>query len=281
MSIGIVGSLSWAGLISLGISPPNVLRYMLVVPTIQAATFWFLLRRPEKKPHDFGTRQVTIVTIESNCMPLDYSMPPFDEQLNDLKAKLKFVPKLWNFICPLLLVFLFEYICVSGLVSQNSFHILQIKFSENRSIFLQFEMIYVKDLPFGITMRPESQYRWFLVTYQIGVFSSRSLGGFLKPRRTWWATLVQFLNCCYFIYIATSPNGSSSWTVFIFIFELGVIGGLCFVHTFHRLVKELPSNQHKFSLGMIAIAETFGIAIGGSIAIVIHNVLCGKLLATK
>lgn len=119
------------------------------------------------------------------------------------------------------------------------------------------------------------------VTYQVGVFSSRSLGGFLKPRRTWWATLVQFLNFCYFMYVVLTSHAPSSWTVFFFVFELGVIGGLCFVHTFQRLVKELPSNQHKFSLGMITIAESIGIAIGGSIAIVIHNILCGKSLATK
>lgn len=139
-------------------------------------------------------------------------------------------------------------------------------------------MIWVRELPFGVKLSPDSQYRWFLVTYQIGVFSSRSLGAFLKPRRTWWATIVQMLNFCYFMYIVTTSSIPNAWIIFFSVFELGVIGGLCYVHTFHRLVKELPPNQHKFSLGMITIAESFGIAIGGSTAILIHNMLCGKFL---
>lgn len=54
-------------------------------------------------------------------------------------------------------------------------------------IWFQFEMTYARDS----WLEPQSQYRWFLVVYQIGVFSSRSLGAFLKPRRTWWASILQ------------------------------------------------------------------------------------------
>lgn len=142
-------------------------------------------------------------------------------------------------------------------------------------------MIYIRELPFGVKLPPESQYRWFLVTYQIGVFTSRSLGAFLKPRRTWWATVVQMFNFIFFMYIVTTSTSPNSWVIFFFVFELGAVGGICFVHTFHRLVKELPPNQHKFSLGMITIAESFGIATGGSTAILIHNILCGKFLKTN
>lgn len=148
-------------------------------------------------------------------------------------------------------------------------------------LFFQFEMIYVHELPFGLKFEAASQYRWFLVTYQIGVFTSRSLGAFLKPRRTWWAAIVQFLNFGFFMYVAATVQASNPWIIFTLVFWLGVVGGLCFVHTFHRLIKELPANQHKFSLGMITIAESCGIAIGGSTAILIHNILCGKLLVTN
>lgn len=142
-------------------------------------------------------------------------------------------------------------------------------------------MIYVRDLPLGLKLSAEAQYRWFLVTYQIGVFTSRSLGAFLKPRKTWWATGVQFLNFLFFMYTTSIVEASNPWIIFSFVFLLGIVGGLCFVNTFHRLIKELPANQHKFSLGIVTIAESFGIAIGGSTAILIHNVLCGKLLAVK
>lgn len=133
-------------------------------------------------------------------------------------------------------------------------------------------MIYVHDR----WLSPQSQYRWFQVTYQIGVFSSRTLGTFIKPQRTWWASVVQCLNACCFTYLSSAPHQFDAWIIFIFVFEVGVIGGICYVHTFQRLIQELPPNCHKFSLGMITIAESVGIAIGGSSAIPIHNILCGK-----
>lgn len=135
-------------------------------------------------------------------------------------------------------------------------------------------MLHVRDA----WLPASSQYRWFLVVYQIGVFSSRSLGAFVKPRRTWWATIIQFLNACCFLYMAATMNVPSAWVVFILVFGVGTVGGLCYVHTFHRLVKELPSNKHKFSLGMIIIAESIGIAIGGFTAIPIHNIICGRAI---
>lgn len=133
-------------------------------------------------------------------------------------------------------------------------------------------MIHVRD---G-WLEPSSQYRWFLVVYQMGVFSSRTLGSLIKPRKTWWATVVQISNACFFMYMASTMNVPSAWIVFIFVFGLGAVGGLCYAHTFQRLVRELPENRQKFSLGMMTIAESVGIAIGGSSAIPIHNFICGK-----
>lgn len=116
-SAGIIGSLSWAGLIALGISPRDVLRTMLIVPAIQAVTFWFLLRTPQNQVPKTDVRNVDTVTIELNNYGAEYALP---SQLSGIKAKLKFVPKLAGFITPLVIVFIFEYICVSGLVSFHS-----------------------------------------------------------------------------------------------------------------------------------------------------------------
>lgn len=133
-------------------------------------------------------------------------------------------------------------------------------------------MIYIRD----IWLDHQSQYRWFLVAYQIGVFTSRSMGSFLKARRTWWAPIVQCLNASYFLYAASRPSNPP--IIFLLVFWVGVVGGLCYVHSFQRLIKELPKNQHKFSLGMITIAESVGVAIGGFASIPIHKVLCQNFL---
>lgn len=123
-SAGIIGSISWAGLIALGVSPRDVLRIMLVVPLIQAFAFWVLLRSPREQTiknqaiKQSTIKQIDIAVIESNNNAVECATPStLEVKLSGLKAKLKFIPKLASFIAPLVIVFIFEYICVSGLVS--------------------------------------------------------------------------------------------------------------------------------------------------------------------
>lgn len=123
---------------------------------------------------------------------------------------------------------------------------------------------------------PSSQYRWFMVMYQMGVFTSRSLGALFKPRRTWGAIILQGLNAAGLIYMTSTMNIPSAWIIFIFVFGVGCVGGYCYIQTFTRLVKELPESQHKFSLGLLTVAESFGIALGDLNAIPIRHFICGQ-----
>lgn len=121
-SAGIIGSVSWAGLLGIGFLPRDTMRLMLIVPAIQAATFWFLLRSPKQDIVENSVKN--IATIEANSNNNNNNNTDVQEnmrsnsegKLNGFKAKLKFVPKLAGFITPLVIVFIFEYICVSGLV---------------------------------------------------------------------------------------------------------------------------------------------------------------------
>lgn len=115
-SSGIIGSISWAGLIAVGVDPTATMRLMLIIPIIQAITFWILLRSPKNKDSQTNPDRVDISIIESNLCPTDCVLPNLEVKLSGLKAKLKCLPSLTTFICPLVLVFTFEYICVSGLV---------------------------------------------------------------------------------------------------------------------------------------------------------------------
>lgn len=106
---------------------------MLIVPVIQAATFWFLLRSPREQAAESGV--INIATIESiNCTPRNVNQPISEEKIKGVKAKLKFVPKLAGFIIPLVIVFIFEYICVSGLVSQWIFIKSHYSVSQNKEL---------------------------------------------------------------------------------------------------------------------------------------------------
>lgn len=117
-SSGIIGSTIWAALIALGFDPRDILRLMLIVPPIQAAAFWLLLRTPKTQANNIPgqSNKVDIATIESTICQPNCVLPNVENKLSGFKAKLKCLPSLITFISPLVLVFIFEYICVSGLV---------------------------------------------------------------------------------------------------------------------------------------------------------------------
>lgn len=139
--------------------------------------------------------------------------------------------------------------------------------------FFQFEMVYVKD----IWLDHQSQYRWFLVVYQIGVFVSRSTGTLLSIHTIWWLPFLQSINVIYFILEVLYAKTPSIWIIFAMVFWVGSLGGLSYVHTICRLVNQVPHVQQKFSLGMVTIAESVGIALGGLITIPMHSILCRKI----
>lgn len=116
-SAGPVGSLLYAGITSIGISPRDTVRIMLIVPAIQAVTFWILLKSPTSQPNENTNCVKNIAIIELNNNPSENVHPDVGIKLDGVKAKLKFIPKLAGFIAPLVIVFIFEYICVSGLAS--------------------------------------------------------------------------------------------------------------------------------------------------------------------
>lgn len=134
-------------------------------------------------------------------------------------------------------------------------------------------MVYVRDS----FMDHESQFRWFQVVYQIGLFVSRTLGTLLPIQSVWWMTIAQFMNVLYFTFEVTYYHSTSIWTIFALIFLVGAAGGLSFVHTFWKLAKQLPQSHQEFGLGMLTIAESIGVALGGVISIPIHNILCKRL----
>lgn len=133
--------------------------FMISFPTLQACTFWLLLRSPtdEPEPEQEDEEDEPTKIIESTVYNLSAkdaskaSLSPIklevgvidrmsdsDEALDGLKAKLKYMPSLFKYIGPLILVFLFEYIINSGLVSRTDFWYLAqntniIKWNKNKN----------------------------------------------------------------------------------------------------------------------------------------------------
>lgn len=138
---GIVGAFSYAFLIAMGLSNRDTLLIMISFPTLQACAFWLILRSPTDEPEpEQEDEEEPAKIIESTVCNLSAkdsskaSLSPIklevgvidrmsdsDQALDGFKAKLKYMPSLFKYIGPLILVFLFEYIINSGLVSKPTF----------------------------------------------------------------------------------------------------------------------------------------------------------------
>lgn len=111
---GILGSFSYAALISLGLSPFNTILLMSTIPVLEALTFWVLLRNP-------------------NCIPKQNSEPKYRQTLDNeengtinnratkhsIGDKIRYLPSLTKYLVPFLLIFLFQYFINQGLVSAH------------------------------------------------------------------------------------------------------------------------------------------------------------------
>lgn len=139
---------------------------------------------------------------------------------------------------------------------------------------IQFEMIHVPD----VWLDQSSQYRWFQFVYQFGVFVSRSVGTFIPLPSVWLLSAVQCANVIYFVFEVVYSQTGNIWLLFCLVFFVGSVGGLAYVHTFWRLAKKVAPAQQKFSFGLMTIAETCGIALGGLSSIPIHQTLCKRLM---
>lgn len=111
---GVIGALSYTGLTALGLSPKATMLVMLVVPALEAAAFWMLLR------HKDTSRDPKEVNPEEEKPHEDYTALPEDERpLESWRQKINYIPSLFIYMIPLILVYLFEYFINQGLVSDK------------------------------------------------------------------------------------------------------------------------------------------------------------------
>lgn len=109
---------------------------MITVPVLELAVFFFLLRKPAS------------LKIEDQPIGEDISENDVIEPMKTMTEKIIYIKSLLRHMIPLALVYFFEYVINQGL----------------------FELVFFPD----IFIEWAQQYRWYQVTYQIGVFVSRS-----------------------------------------------------------------------------------------------------------
>uniref|UniRef100_A0A182N6T0 Battenin n=1 Tax=Anopheles dirus TaxID=7168 RepID=A0A182N6T0_9DIPT len=240
---GIAGSLSYTGLTELGLTPKTTILIMLVVPALEAAAFWVLLR------HKDTDKPAVLEDAKEKVEEIDYSTLPEEERpLENWGQRIRYIPSLFIFMIPLILVYLLEYFINQGL----------------------FELVYFP----GIWLSQSAQYRWFQVIYQIGVFISRSSVNLIQFRHVWIMAVFQFLNVVYFTFEAVYFFTPSIWIIFVLILWEGLLGGGGYVNTFYRIQTDVPAARREYAMMVTSISDSVGIALAGVAAIPSHNAIC-------
>lgn len=232
---GIIGAVSYATL-TMWLSNEHTLLVMLVVPVIQAITFWLVLVHPPQ--HSIP---ITKHGIDSQEQIIEVPRKGF-------KEKLSLVPGLLKYMIPLGLVYLFEYFINQGLYE-----------------LIEFD---------GIWLTHAEQYRWLQVDYQIGVFISRSSVNLVTINKIWIMAVLQFANVIILLFESIYYYMPNIWIVFAIVLWEGLLGGGAYVNTFYRMSTEIPRADRKVSLGIATMADSIGIALAGWMSMPVHNSIC-------
>lgn len=185
------------------------------------------------------TTSTTGTSTESN------QLPPFN-----FSAKLKALPSLAKYFLPLLLVYFAEYFINQGL----------------------FELVYYPEISF---LDHAAQYRWFQVSYQLGVMISRSSLDFFRIKNIWTMSLLQAANAILFLAHASKLiHIPSFYLVIALIIYEGLLGGFTYVNAFYRVKKEVNLDKQEFCISTVTMADSLGIVLAGLTALPVHQALC-------
>nr|CDS26974.1 battenin [Hymenolepis microstoma] len=270
---GVVGALSYAAMTSLW-SPEVVLRIITLAPLALLFFYFVVLKKPQNSVFQLTSSHLTRVTqtsqypdsseygapirqssneegadSPSNRQPLLRNNDPLTVQISpSWEAKKRIFMDIFPLIFALALVYFFEYLINQAL----------------------FELVYFENA--GMTQA--QQYRWFQVIYQCGVFASRSSLKLFKIHRTWIMAVLQGMNFILVLVHVLRPYVVNISAFFSLIAFEGILGGLSYVNTFHRVLTMGNPNTREYSMSISAFADAFGITCAAFAAIPLHNYLC-------
>lgn len=290
---GVFGALGYAGLTEehLGnLSPKTTLLVMLVIPAIFFAAYYLLLDMPDtiyqadmlrpstwivpvsqqvantlsvEKGGKTETNDDSIVwdkEIQETASSDDQTDPVAVKQRRlTLSEKLHLVIPLLKYMIPLMTVYIGEYLINQGIVQMIFFNCSH-----------------------GWHLSRKSQYRWYQVTYQVGVFCSRSSINLVRLPYIVMVLLpiLQILNAVLFFLNALYFFIPHIWILFLLILFEGFFGGSSYVNTFDHIHRKVAPDVREYSMSVGSLGDSVGIVIAGFLSIPLYNYVCDTALPT-
>lgn len=155
-------------------------------------------------------------------------------------------------MAPLFLVYISEYIINQGISPTLLFPIEEMPFQKYRDAYVTYGTL-----------------------YQLGVFISRSSSSFIRIRRVYIPSLLQFLNLIIFIYQSIYMIIPNVYLVMVMVFYEGLLGGASYVNTFMLVSETVPHQDREFAMGSVGISDSAGVVCAGLISMWLEKHLCG------
>ncbi|KAL3120513.1 hypothetical protein niasHT_009338 [Heterodera trifolii] len=266
---GMVSSVTYSALTEpklLGMSPQNAILIMLIVPTVYFLTYWLVLihsprmhkaqfLRPSswivpaiRRPNYSGQVYVTgNAVLDSKNGTTGGGTHEFT-----FLQKLKLIKPLLRYMLPISSVYVLDFLITSGLLQH-------VKFDCAHS--------------FGLSLA--SQFRWLQTFHVIGPFLARLSAIFVEmPSLILYslpfimlANLAIFFGQALFSFI---PH-------ILFLFAITFFEGLLFgsgYNFFCKIHRKASAEVKEFSMTVITIGDSVGIALAAFLSILAHNSIC-------
>ncbi|CAF2099614.1 unnamed protein product [Rotaria magnacalcarata] len=249
---GLLGALSFAALTGpLKVKPRTAILILLFIPVLQVFSY-IMVGASQAAAKHLEYQQISDATTTDADTDNDTEEKITVNKtttVTKFMSKLQLVKPLLKYMIPLSLVYFAEYLINQGLYELIFFHESNLSHS--------------------------SQYRWYSVTYQLGVFISRSSVAFFRINHLWILPIIQFTNLgIFFACVYRTAFIPSIWLVFGLVVFEGLIGGGAYVNTFYKISIEIPEPDREFSMGVASVGDSFGITFAGLLAIPLHNAIC-------
>lgn len=109
----------------------------------------------------------------------------------------------------------------------------------------------------------------------MGVFISRSSASFIRIRRVYIPSVLQFVNLVICIYQAIYGFIPNVYLMMILFFYEGLLGGAAYVNTFMKVAEETPPQDREFAMGSVGVSDSAGVVCAGLISLWLEKALCG------
>lgn len=251
---GLLGSFSYAFLTEphmANLTPKVALLIQLFIPVLFAFAYFILLEKPDSVySPTFHPRTWIVPKGYDDFVVSKHRVP--QRELNPWERVQLIIPML-HLMIPLAFVYVGEYMINQGMTQQIVF-----------------------DCAHGFNLSLHSQYRWYQVLYQFGVFVSRSSIKLIELPMwmLYLLPILQLTNMLFFFFDALYWFVPHIGIIFALIVFEGLFGGSSYVNTFHRIHNKVEPDVREYCLSAASMGDSIGVNFAAGVSIPLHYWMC-------